>query len=227
MLVVFSCRPQEKKQLKVEKIKHYQIKNIEYNILVNNDFETFDIKKIYENNADGLGKTYELTKNITIEENAGDKGSWFVKNELANNSLYSTYKEFYQSGKIKSKGPKFKEDCKIGIWYDFDEIGKLIKELDLDKPFKITIEDIIEYLKDNEADLYSSFTSINRSYEEETKKAKWSLIYRGIYKDKPGMFMIEIDDSRAEIVKVVKILGKEGEKEFFLKNRKLFCEIIV
>ena len=197
-----------KKKLKVEKISHYPIKNKQYNILVNNDFETFDIKKFYEDNADGLGKTYELTKNITIEEGAGEKGSWFVKNELNNNSLYTIYKEFYQSGKIKSKGPKFKEDCKIGIWYDFDESGKLIREIDLDVPFKITIKDIMEYLRDNEADLFSSFTSINRSYDEVTKKGKWSLIYRGKYKEKSGMFIIEIDDSTSEIIKVVKILGK-------------------
>jgi hypothetical protein len=214
MFTVFSCKPQNKKQTEVEKIKHYQMKDKqEYNRLVNKDFETFDIKKFYENNEDGIGKTYKLRNNIKIEESAGEKGSWFVKNELINNSLYNIYKEFYQSGKVKSKGPKFKDDCKIGIWYDFDENGKLIKETDLDKTFKITVKDIIEFLKKNEADLFSNFTSVNRSYYEATKKGTWNLIYRGRYKDKLGMFSIKIDDSTYEITRVLRILGKEGEKE--------------
>ena len=219
MFIVFSCKPQNEKQTEVEKIKHYEMEDKQkYNKLVNKEFETFDIKKFYENNEDGIGKTYELTNNIKIEESAGENGSWFVYNELINNSLYNIYKEFYQSGKIKSKGQKFKDDFKIGIWYEFDENGKLIKETDLDKPFKITIEDIIEFLKKNEADLFSNFTSVNRTYDEKTEKGTWDLIYRGKYKDKVGMFNIKIDDSSAEIIQVVKILGKEGEKEILFEK---------
>ena len=52
-----------------------------------------------------------------------------------------------------------------------------------------------------------------------TKKGKWNLIYRGKYKEKPGMFFIEIDDSTSEIVKVAKILGKEGEKEILFEKK--------
>lgn len=77
----------------------------------------------------------------------------------------------------------------------------------------------MEYLRDNEADLFSSFTSINRSYDEVTKKGKRSLIYRGKYKEKSGMFIIEIDDSTSEIINVVKILGKEGEKEILFEKK--------
>ncbi|MCV9926914.1 hypothetical protein OIU83_04595 [Flavobacterium sp. LS1R49] len=219
IFIVFSCKPQNKKQAEVEKVKHYQVeKNQEYNNLVTNDFETFDVKRFYKDNEVGIGKIHQLTNNIKIEESAGEKDSWFVKNESANNSLYSIYKEFYQSGRIKSKGSKFKEECPISIWYYFDEKGKLIKETDLDKPFKITIKDIIEFLKQNEADLFSNYTSINRSYDEVTKKRTWNLIYRGKYKDKQGMFSIEIDDSTAEIIEVVKILGKEGEKEMLFRK---------
>ena len=90
MFASFNCKPQSKKQTEVEKITHYKMENKhEYNNLVNKDFETFDIKKFYEDNENGLGKTYELSNGNQIQEGAGEKGSWFLKNEKLKNSPYT------------------------------------------------------------------------------------------------------------------------------------------
>ena len=220
VFIVFSCKPQNKNQTEVEKIKHYQmVSKHEYNKLVTNDFETFDIKRFDKNKDEDEDYVYVLEDGTRIRE-FGYKERGYFSEAVPKKSLFTISKGFYPNSNIKDKGPSFKDDCEIGIWYEFDEKGKLIKETDLDKSFKITIEDIIEFLKKNEADLFSNSTSVNRSYDEEIKKGTWKLIYRGKYKDKQGMFSIEVDDSTSEITKVFKILGKEGEKEIlFEKNR--------
>lgn len=217
-LIVFSCKPQTKNQIEGEKIRHYKMESKqEYNELVTKDFETFDIKRFDQNKNKAEDYVYTLPDGSRIRE-FGDEESGYFSQIVTEKSLFTISKGFYPNSNIKDKGPSFKDNCEIGIWYEFDEKGKLIKEVDLDKPFKITINDIIEFLKKNEADLFSNFTSINRSYDEKTKQATWSLVYRGKYKDKSGMFNIQIDDLSTEIILVVKILGKEGEKEIIFEK---------
>ena len=219
MFASFNCKPQSKKQTEVEKITHYKMENKhEYNNLVNKDFETFDIKKFYEDNENGLGKTYEMSDGGRIEESAGEKGSWFLKNEKLKDSPFTKYKLYYHTGVIKQKGLLYEDSCEIGIWYDFDEKGKLIKVRDLDEPFKLTIEDILLFLKKNNLNDERYF-SINRSYDENKKTGTWTLIFDGTYKNNQGKYLIEIDDRTNEIQYVAKITGKEGEKEI-LKNTK-------
>jgi hypothetical protein len=213
-----SCKPQNKKQTEVEKINHYEMESKhEYNKLVTNNFETFDVKRFDKNKDEAEDYIYSLNEGTSVRE-FGDEESGYFSEVTPKKSLFTIAKVFYTNSNIESKGPKFKDDCEIGVWYDFDEKGEFIKETDLDKPFKITIEDIIEFLKKNEADLFSTFTSVNRAYDEETKKGTWDLIYRGKYRDKLGMYNIKIDDSTSEITRVIKILGKEGEKEILFEK---------
>ncbi|UPZ13854.1 hypothetical protein [Flavobacterium humidisoli] len=217
--VIFSCKPQDKKQTEIEKIKHYKMeRNERYNELVTKDFETFDIKRFDQNKNENEDYVYTLPNGSRVRE-FGYKERGYFSQIFPKKSVFTISKGFYPNSNIKDKGPSFKDNCEIGIWYEFDEKGKLIKEIDLDKPFKIAINDIIEFLKKNEADLFSNFTSIKRSYDEKTKQATWSLVYRGKYKDNSGMFVIDIDDSSAEVVKVIKILGKEGEKEIIFYQK--------
>ncbi len=219
LFTTFCCKPQNKKQIEVEKIIHYNMENKhEYNKLVNKDLEIFDFKKFYEDNVNGLGKTYEMSDGGQIEESAGENGSWFLKNEKQKDSPFTKYKLYYNTGIIKQKGILYQDNCEIGIWYDFDENGKLIKSTDLDEPYKLTIEDILQFLKKNNAN-FERYYSINRSFDEATKKGTWSLDYFGTYKNKQGNYLIEIDDKTNEIQYVAKITGKEGEKEI-LKNTK-------
>lgn len=219
VLTLTNCKPQNKEEKQtVEKIKHHKMDSKhEYNNLVNKDFEKFDITAFYKENSDGLAKKYKLPNEILIEESAGENGSWFIKNETQYKSLFTIYKEYYHNGNVKSKKLTFANGCPVGMEYEFDENRKLIKETDLDKPYKTNVEDIIEFLNNNEAD-FNSYLSVQRSYDEKTKKGTWQVDYRGKYKQTEGILMVTIDDQSSEIEQVIKITGKHGEKEIIFKK---------
>ena len=56
---------------------------------------------------------------------------------------------FYKNNNIKMKGLFFNSlgsrGFQKGTWYEFDEQGKLIKEIDYDKFYKFTFEDILKF----------------------------------------------------------------------------------
>ncbi|WP_309609714.1 hypothetical protein [Flavobacterium sp.] len=218
VLTLTNCKPQNKEEKQtVEKIKHYEMQNKhEYNNLTNSEFEKFDINRFDKNKNESEDYVYFLNNGTRVRE-FGDKESGYFSQETPKNSLFTVSKGFYPNANIKHKGPSFKDTCEIGIWYEYDEKGKLISETDLDKPYKINFKDIIEFLKKNEAD-YNSYLSVNRNYVEKTKKGTWELYYRGKYKENEGMLIVTIDDQSSEIEQVIKITGKHGEKEIIFKK---------
>jgi hypothetical protein len=46
-----------------------------------------------------------------------------------------------------------------GIWYYFDESGKLIQEIDEDKPYKFTFDDVLQFCRKNGI-------KVNKGYED-------------------------------------------------------------
>lgn len=219
LFITFCCKPQSKKQTEVEKIIHYNMENkLEYNKLVNKDFEKFDIKRFDENKDEAEDYVYFLNDGTRIRE-FGDKESGYFSELTTNNSIIMVIKVFSNSGSIMNKYPAIKgSECPLGIQYDFDEKGKLIKSTDLDEPYKLTIADMLHFLKKSNAD-FDRYFSINRVFDENIKIGTWTLIFDGTYKNNQGKYLIEIDDKTNEIQYVAKITGKEGEKEI-LKNTK-------
>ena len=66
--------------------------------------------------------------------------------ETSKNSYYRITKIYYPNGNIKMKGLSANTGrFQKGIWYEFDEQGNLFKEIDYDKPFKFTFEDILKF----------------------------------------------------------------------------------
>lgn len=219
LLTSFNCKPQTTKLTKLEKTKHIEMENEKFDSkLIDRNFEIFDIKNFYNNNIEGVGKTYELPNGNQIEEGAGDDGSWFLRNETQKNSIFTQYKLYYSTGNIKEKWKTFGNGCAIGLGFEFDNNGKIIKEIDFDKPFKLTVNDILKFLKKSNAD-FDRYFSVNRVYDENKKTGTWTLIFDGTYKSNQGKYLIEIDDKTNEIQYVAKITGKEGEKQI-LKNTK-------
>ncbi len=216
--MIHSCKPQSKNQIIIEKIKNHKMQSKhEYNNLTNSEFEIFDIKRFNKNKEEGETYRYNKSNGDEIVESGGLDSGEYMLEIFPKKSLYTVKKMFYSSADIQSKGPSFKNGCELGIWYEFDDKGKLIKETNLDKPYKIKIEDIIEFLKKNEAD-FNSYLNVERSYDERTKKGTWELDYRGKYKQTQGILMVTIDDESNEIEQVIKIVGKEGEKEIIFKK---------
>ncbi|KMQ61254.1 hypothetical protein ACM39_17710 [Chryseobacterium sp. FH2] len=116
-------------------------------------FETFDFEK-FENENNKFRKD-EYSDQYIFR----DKGIvTIMKPEdisiLPPNSFFTTYKEFYSNGNIKSKG-KYFGDCKfyrfsnkIGNWYYFDEKGKLLQQVDEDKKFgKFSYNEVLKFLE--------------------------------------------------------------------------------
>ncbi|MGV0925391.1 hypothetical protein [Empedobacter tilapiae] len=113
---------------------------------VDNKFETFDNKKYQE--------LVGLNENFPSQFDKEGNYLEMVKTN-SNSAIYLTYsysffmiyKEFYKSGMIKTKGLKFNVwgGFKKGIWYYFNEEGKLVKETNYDEPYQFTFEDILKF----------------------------------------------------------------------------------
>ena len=218
LLLITSCNSQDKKDNekinKPQPVKHITM-DTQYNYrqLISSKTEYFDIKKFYKNNDDGIGITYESENGTKIEESAGDEGGWFMSNSTPKNSLFTIHKEFNSKGVIVKKGITFKNaGCHLGVWYEFDDSGKLIKETDTDKNYKITFSDIAKYCTENNISLNDENTIINRGINNDTKENSWEIEYRGSYNNKFGSnIIIEIDSNTGEVQKVTCINGKHND----------------
>ncbi|CAH0282444.1 hypothetical protein SRABI04_04094 [Chryseobacterium sp. Bi04] len=65
-----------------------------------------------------------------------------------NNSLFKIVKVYYLNNIIQTKGITLNLPWSTflkGTWYEFDEKGNLIKEVDYDKPYKFSFEDILKF----------------------------------------------------------------------------------
>ncbi|MGV0919286.1 hypothetical protein ACTS94_02690 [Empedobacter falsenii] len=73
--------------------------------------------------------------------------------ETSKDLYFSTYKEYFTNNNIKLKGLRYnnnnnnniRDPFRKGIWYEFDENEKLIKETNYDEPYKFTFEDILKF----------------------------------------------------------------------------------
>ncbi|MGV0925394.1 hypothetical protein [Empedobacter tilapiae] len=113
--------------------------------IVDNKFETFDnIQSIvkFDKNQDVL-RTF-LPNGNYIEILIFSTGKQY--DETYKDSYYSLTKIYFPNGNIKAKGISFNgTGFSSGIWYDFDEEGKLVKETNYDEPYQFTFEDILKF----------------------------------------------------------------------------------
>ncbi|UPZ13855.1 hypothetical protein [Flavobacterium humidisoli] len=215
---ICSCKPQNSKQEKIEKIKLNSREN-EYKKLVNKEFEKFDINRFNKHKYESGDYIYVLNDGTQINEYGNEESGYFSE-QKPRKSLFVISKGYYINSGIRAKGVKFGNvGCVLGIWYEFDENGRLVKETDFDKPFKITIYDIIEFLKNSDVDLYANTTSVNRFYDEKTKKGTWTLHYLGKFNDDSGKLIVKIDDESRKVQEVIKITGRRGEKEIIFEKK--------
>jgi hypothetical protein len=184
----------------------------DYKNLISSKTEYFDIKKFHQNNEEGLGKTYELDNGNLIKESSGENGSWFAVDETPKNSLFTIYKEFNHKGVIVGKWVNFRnEGGPVGMKYEYDDNGKLIKETDMDKNYKITPQDVIAFCKDKGIDLFSDYSTIDKNYNDNPMDL-YIISYKGKYGDKFGTkIIIVLSGITGEIQKVTCINGKHND----------------
>lgn len=130
LIIVTSCNAQNKSLMIPE---------------IDNKFEKFDDVK-YQNRINKNEFTLrEINQNQSYLEMGFDRDGGFTIFTYPY-AYFSITKIYYPNGIIKSKGVSSNTGrFQKGIWYEFDEEGKLIKEINYDKPYKFTFEDILKF----------------------------------------------------------------------------------
>ncbi|OCA72754.1 hypothetical protein BBH99_02905 [Chryseobacterium contaminans] len=116
---------------------------------VDSKFEKFDVEAFKSNAVRG---TYFIMTNVcTLRQDKQSKG--YLQGEYINSSFFKLNKFFYSDGNIESKGLLFNEGSQVGIWYYFDESGKLVKEENTDEGYGFTPEKVVGYCEKNKIEL--------------------------------------------------------------------------
>ncbi|WP_228448477.1 hypothetical protein [Chryseobacterium sp. CH25] len=90
---------------------------------------------------------------LSIQDNFQPSGAIYRERSFNRNSFLHTNKFFYDNGYIKKKGRLFNEGSSIGVWYYFDESGKLVKEENTDEGYGFTPEKLVRYCEKNKIEL--------------------------------------------------------------------------
>lgn len=120
---------------------------------VDNKVEKFDIEKFKKN---ALRGTFLINmKNITIKQDEQKPG--YLEELYSNNAVFMLNKFFFDNGNIEKKGYMFNKGSQIGIWYYFDESGKLIKEENKDEGYDFKPEDVVKYCENHKIKLTKGY----------------------------------------------------------------------
>jgi hypothetical protein len=140
----------------------------------------------------------------------------FARFVTPKNSLFTTYKEYHPNRRLWMKYERYNNDgFTKGIFYEYNEEGKLIKAIDWDKPFNFTWEQVKKYCEEElKLDLIKDNIGIGNNLEyPDYNFPMWSISYLGQYMDnsKYGLIHILINGNTGELVKVTRQLGNGGE----------------
>lgn len=223
---------------------------------VNSNFEKFDFKKTKEESLKNLKKKgdiqnpeaklysynyFEIIDNdITIYRDYFEvRKKEDIKKFSENNPLEIIYyadspfeirKTFYPNGNIKEKGLYILQgNVYKGMWYYFDENGKLTHTIDNDKPYKFTWEDIAKFMINNDIPVLLGYkdkfgsTEVNRAspllFPESsvteaaltTEKPVWSMTWKGETFNQ--YYSVTLDGENGKMLNRSKYwLSQEGEE---------------
>ena len=92
----------------------------------------------------------------------------YVTTKLKKGSLFGEYRCYFMNGNIQESGEYYYQSFNCGIWREYDMKGYLIKETDMDKPYKnYSWQKVLDFVKKRNIDLYDERTSIDRYINEE------------------------------------------------------------
>ncbi|MEN4759606.1 hypothetical protein ABEG63_04625 [Chryseobacterium sp. C39-AII1] len=173
-----------------------QTQNIK-NTIIDSRFEVFDrnLDKSRVDKIDGL---------IHIIYTGGKTGYSEVGYDT--NRYFMYVKNFYASKGIENKGWAFNQGAPIGLWYYFDEDGKLIKEENTDEGYAFTPENIIKYCEQNGINLSKGYherdgyqTSVYKN-ELDGKKV-WLISYLISFNKQDKEVKLTLDGQTGKVIK--------------------------
>ena len=179
ILVMFSCKSQEKKIDNLTIIKY--------------TMEHFDINE-YKNLA--VDEKYSPSnKNLFLKNGKERIQIQYYDNviQLEKTNIdhkYQTVKVYHELNKLlKINGSRF-YSFSIGVWKYYDETGNIIKEINHDLPFKLSIEDLAQQMKEKYnmdiMNVQKTFL-VNRFVDAQTTKLP---IYEIYYRDEIKPFVL-------------------------------------
>ena len=120
--------------------------------------------------TDSMGYVIYLEKN--------DDG--YLKKRWREDSLFGEYRYYFLNGNIQESGEYFLREFKCGVWREYDIEGNLIKETDMDKPYrKYSWQNILLFIKEHNIDLYDEQTFVDR-YVDELNVPYWYVRWRNM-----------------------------------------------
>ena len=120
--------------------------------------------------TDSMGCAISVTKN--------DVG--YITTKQREKSLFGEYRYYFLNGNIQESGEYFLREFKCGVWREYDIEGNLIKETDMDKPYrKYSWQNILLFIKEHNIDLYDEQTFVDR-YVDELNVPYWYVRWRNM-----------------------------------------------
>ena len=141
------------------------------NLTLTKQFELFDQER-YDKRLDKSNKVLmEFLPDGTCVRMTDYDKSYGI---LPPDSYFELVKIYYPNGFIKMKGWEYVDVFMAGIWYEFNERGTLVAEVDYDAPFTFTFDDVLEFCRKNKIEVQKGYvsqgtgfhTSINRWVED-------------------------------------------------------------
>ncbi|MEN4759605.1 hypothetical protein ABEG63_04620 [Chryseobacterium sp. C39-AII1] len=165
-------------------------------------FEKFNIENFNKNAVRGM---LELQNNG--EKSLQDfQSPGYRERNYNSDSFFKTNKFFFNNGNIEKKGVLFNVGSQVGIWYYFDESGKLIKEENTDEGYIFTPEDIVKYCKKNNIELSKGYhesegyqTSVYKS--ELNGKKVWKISYLISFNKQEKEVELILDGQTGKVIK--------------------------
>ena len=138
--------------------------------------------------TDSMGYVIYLEKN--------DDG--YLKKRWREDSLFGEYRYYFLNGNIQESGEYFLREFKCGVWREYDIEGNLIKETDMDKPYRMySWQNILLFIKEHNIDLYDEQTFVDR-YVDELNVPYWYVCWRNM--DKHIFRGVTIDARNGRVV---------------------------
>ena len=137
------------------------------------------------------------SKGYVIHLEKNDDG--YLKRRWRKDGLFGEHRYYFLNGNVQETGEYFLREFNCGIWREYDIDGNLIKETDMDKPYKrYSWQNILLFIKKRNIDLYDEETNVLRRVDE-SNVPYWYI--RWIDKDSHAIHHVVIDARNGHVVK--------------------------
>ena len=141
----------------------------------------------------------EYTDSVGYVVYIGKNDDGYLKMKRRKGSMFGEYRYYFLNGNLNESGEYYFQNFHCGIWKEYDEKGNLLKETDMDKPYKkYSWQNILAFAKKRNIDLYDDQTFVDR-YINESNIPYWNISW--LDKDEGFFRDIAIDARNGHIIK--------------------------